>query len=96
MRDARVRLHPRIHKRSGGNSSVERERNNSMDRKLSITKATENCSCNSCHAKNYDSGDRFDQKVDMILDVKIGNFCNRICPDCLKVLFEEAKNAVRV
>lgn len=43
-----------------------------MERKLSVTKATEHCSCNSCHAKNYISDERFDTKVDAIYEVRIG------------------------
>ncbi len=64
-----------------------------MEQKLSITKANEHCSCNSCHAKNYDSDDRFDRKVDAIFEVHIGCFCNRLCPDCLKSLAEQVINA---
>ena len=60
-----------------------------MERKLSVTKTTEHCSCNSCHAKNYDSDDRFDRKVDAIFEVHIGCFCNRLCPDCCKALAAE-------
>jgi hypothetical protein len=66
-----------------------------MEQKLSITKATEHCSCNSCHAKNYDSGERFDKKTDFILDVKIGNFCNRLCPDCLRTLVKDASAFIK-
>ena len=60
-----------------------------MERKLSITKPNEHCSCNSCHAKNYIADERFDKKVDTIFDVHIGNFCIRLCPDCCKVLADE-------
>lgn len=59
-----------------------------MERKLSVTKATEHCSCNSCHAKNYISDERFDTKVDAIYEVRIGMFCNRLCQDCCNILAE--------
>lgn len=61
-----------------------------MERKLSVTRATEHCSCNSCNAKNYIADERFDKKVDTIFEVRIGNFCNRLCQDCLKALADEA------
>ena len=60
-----------------------------MERKLSVTKATEHCSCNSCHAKNYIDDERFDEKVDTIFEVRISNFCSRLCPDCCKALAAE-------
>lgn len=66
-----------------------------MTRKLRVKIATEHCSCNSCHAKNYDTGEKADRKVDFILDVTIGNFCNRLCPDCLKSLAKEAANIIK-
>ena len=62
-----------------------------MERKLSVAKATEHCSCNSCHAKNYIDDERFDEKVVNIFDVRIGNFCNRLCMDCLEHLINIAK-----
>lgn len=61
-----------------------------MERKLSVTKANEHCSCNSCHAKNYISDERFDTKVDVIYEVRIGMMCNRLCPDCLETLIGDA------
>lgn len=57
-----------------------------MERKLSVTKTTERCSCNSCHAKNYIDDERFDETVVTIFEVQISNFCSRLCPDCCKAL----------
>lgn len=61
-----------------------------MERKLSITQATEECRCNSCYAQNYDSDNKLDSRVDVIFEVHIGNFCNRLCPECLDELVRHA------
>ena len=65
-----------------------------MERKLSVTKANEHCSCNSCAAKNYITDERFDTKVDVIFEVRIGMFCNRLCSECLQFLAYSALGAL--
>lgn len=65
-----------------------------MKQKLSVTKTTEHCSCNGCRAKNYIDDERFDETVVNIFEVQIGNFCSRLCPDCLKFFVEQTINVL--
>lgn len=56
------------------------------ERKLSVKRSKEICSCGSCFARNYDSDRAFGQRVDVIYEVKIGTMVNCLCKDCLKEL----------
>lgn len=59
-------------------------------KRLSVRPADERCSCNACSHRNYlptpaIQGD-VDNLVPTIYDVRIGNFCNRLCGQCLNEL----------
>lgn len=59
-------------------------------KRLSVVPAQERCSCNACGHRNYVPlnplpGD-VENLVPTIYEVRIGNFCNRVCGQCLNEL----------
>lgn len=55
--------------------------------------SSEHRSCGCCHAQNYESAGRSPvyRRVDTIYEVVVGNMVNALCPDCLRLLAQNAQ-----
>jgi len=72
-----------------------------VERNMSIRRTTDICSCNSCHARNYDYSEDGNivrnadvEKIEDIFELRIGMRCNRLCSGCLKALVKEISDVV--
>ena len=68
----------------------QQQKEQTMERNISIRKTTEICNCNSCGARNYESSQpayaSCTPKVEDLFALHIGNHCVHLCRDCLDEL----------
>lgn len=62
---------------------------------VSIALATEECSCNSCGNRNYESKYYQDKSIHDIYNLKVGIMTQRLCKDCLQYLAYEIEDSLK-